>query len=436
MTKGEIDRLGQRIGESKSIDSKDLELLQEYRQTFQEPISQVFNFVLKAARRIDRHCIVTYRIKRIDTIIEKLRRFERNDKGRMNLSRMWDIAGCRCIMSVSSTEKLYQLKDVLLEEYGVDSKVNDHINTPKDSGYRSLHVYVKDKQTQKPVEIQIRNRSQHNWATLVEIVDLLYGTKQKEQGATGQLGRFLYLYSRATDLTNEEFSEMLQIERKMKVFERMSDVLTKNYLNIRRQWLKQKQYGTFFVITANKTRSEILSYPTFKDAENAYYDKYLANADSNIVLTHLSRPDFSQISVAYSNYVLAMHAFFDDYRDLVGRKIIECIRVNDYYDFFKDFKIYNSNLKYHFRNLSLEINDINACLADTSISRNQIHKWQSEIRERWSLWKKETQDFIRVLAITARGSRVKKWLIRNRIIRMTRAITAGQKEGALKHRSS
>ena len=46
----------------------------------------------------------------------------------------------------------------------------------KDSGYRSIHIYVKDHQTQKPIEIQIRNKEQHNWATLVEIVDLLYGT--------------------------------------------------------------------------------------------------------------------------------------------------------------------------------------------------------------------------------------------------------------------
>ena len=36
MTKGEIDRLGQRIGTSIEVSSEDLDKLQEYRQTFQE----------------------------------------------------------------------------------------------------------------------------------------------------------------------------------------------------------------------------------------------------------------------------------------------------------------------------------------------------------------------------------------------------------------
>lgn len=214
MTKGEIDRLGLRIGESKSISTEDLALLQEYRQTFQEPVSRVFSYVLASARKLDRHCIVTFRIKRLDTIIEKLRRFKDNQNGRMSLSRMWDIAGCRCILNVSN-DRLYHLLDTVLEEYGKESKVNDYISKPRISGYRSLHVYVKDKQTQQPVEIQIRNNEQHNWATLVEIVDLLYGTKNKELGASGSLGRFLYLYSRAPDLSNTEFSEMIKTERKL-----------------------------------------------------------------------------------------------------------------------------------------------------------------------------------------------------------------------------
>ena len=95
MTKGEIDKLGLKIGASTEVSQEDLNKLQEYRQTFQEPISNVFNFVLEFARKIDKQCIVTYRIKRIDTIVEKLRRFYRNPNGKMNRSRMWDIAGCR-----------------------------------------------------------------------------------------------------------------------------------------------------------------------------------------------------------------------------------------------------------------------------------------------------------------------------------------------------
>ncbi|MBO4840194.1 MAG: RelA/SpoT domain-containing protein [Bacteroidaceae bacterium] len=427
MTKGEIDRLGQRIGTSVEISSEDLDKLQEYRQTFQEPISRVFNYVLEAARKIDKQSIVTYRIKRIDTIIEKLRRFKDNENGSMNLSRMWDIAGCRCILNTTTDEKLFKFLKVIQKEYGMGCKVNDHITKPKDSGYRSIHIYVKDKLTQKPVEIQIRNRVQHNWATLVEIVDLLYGTKNKERGAVSRLGRFLYLYSKAKDLTKDEFSEMLKTERKMKVFERMSDVLTKNYLNIRRQWLKQKQKGSYFVITANRRSSEIISYSSFNEAEMAYYEKYQSNRDSNIVLTHIKMPDFEQISMAYSNYVLAMHAFFDDYRILVSNKIVEFLYNGEYFKFIRYFRIYTNNVKCHFRNLSMEVNGIESCKFDPEISRNQINKWRKEIVDRLQLWDRETRVFLRKIGMLSRSSSLKKWIVKNRVKQLAKAITEGQK---------
>lgn len=427
MTKGEIDRLGQKIGASAEVSQEDLNKLQEFRQTFQEPISNVFNFVLGVARKVDKQCIVTYRIKRIDTIVEKLRRFHENPNGKMNLSRMWDIAGCRCILNSTDENKLYVLLKKIQKEYGRDCKVKDYVAGQKDSGYRSIHIYVKDHQTQKPIEIQIRNKAQHNWATLVEIVDLLFGTKNKERGAESQLGRFLYLYSKAEDLTKEEFSEMLKIERKVKVFERMSNVLTRNYLNIRRQWLKQKTKGSYFVITANKNGSEIVSFPTFKEAETAYYEKYLANSDSNIVLTHLRMPDFNQISMAYSNYVLAMHAFFDDYRVLVSRKIIMCLKDGFYYKFFKYFKIYTSNVRCHFENLSLEIQSINDCNNDPTISRNQINKWVGEINTRLNLWVRETRVFLREIGRESWRNPLKRWLVKNRMKQLQKAIAEGQK---------
>ena len=427
MTKGEIDKLGLKIGASTEVSQEDLNKLQEFRQTFQEPISNVFNFVLEVARKIDKQCIVTYRIKRIDTIVEKLRRFHKNPNGKMNLSRMWDIAGCRCIFNTKDEEKLYKLLKKIQKEYGRDCKVNDYVLEPKDSGYRSIHIYVKDHQTQKPIEIQIRNREHHNWATLVEIVDLLYGTKNKERGAVSRLGRFLYLYSKAEFLTKEEFAEMIKIERRAKVFETMSKVLTRNYLHIRRQWLKQKTRGSYFVITANKKGSEIVSFQTFKEAETAYYEKYLASGDSNIVLTHLRMPEFSQISMAYSNYMLAMHAFFDDYRVMVSRKIILCIRDGYYYKFFKYFKIYTSNVKCHFENMTQEVQSINECKNEHEISRNQINKWAGEINLRLTLWVGETREFLRKIGMVSWRDPLKRWLVKNRIRQLQKAINEGQR---------
>lgn len=431
MTNGEIDRLGKRISESTGdILEEDLESLQAYRLSFQESIARVFGFVLYAASRIDRQCVVTYRIKRIDTIIEKLRRFKINSHGRMAFSNMSDIAGCRCIMNTPSNDKLYQLLTVIKNQYGEDCKINDYVQAPKESGYRSIHVYVKEPATQKKVEIQIRSKAHHNWATLVEIVDLLYNDTQKEQEGAGPLGRFLFLYSKAADLSSEEFSEMLKIERKLKVFEHMSETLSMNYLKIRIQWLTQQKNGSYFVITANKKGSDIESFQTFKAAEDAYYEKYLNNTDSNIVLTHLDNPDFSQISMAYSNYMLAMHSFFDDYRVYVAKKITESVQTKSYFEFFKDFNIYNKNLLHYFKILSREVKNVKQLTRsnNSSISRNQLNKWWKEIRERLLFWQNETQLFLNNLYSAANGNTFERWMIHNRINRMINAIKAGQKE--------
>ena len=428
MTKGDIDRLGERIGASKVVTDTDLEQLQEYRQSFQDSLSRVFSFVLKTARKIDKQCIVTYRVKRIDTIIEKLRRFRENENGEMRLSRMWDIGGCRCILNVENYDKLYLLHDAIIKEFesgGAKCKVTDHIKEPSKSGYTSLHIYVKDKITQKPIEIQIRNKAQHNWATLVEIVDLLYESKNKESGDNSPLGHFLYLFSKAKDLSENDFAEMLRIERRMRVFERMSRVLTRNYLNIRLQWLKQKVGGCYFVITANRKKSEIVSYATFREAEAAYYEKYLANSDSNIVLTYLQHPDFEQISMAYSNYVLAMHAFFDDYRAILAERIIECVNNGQYRLFLRFFKIYNSDVRYHIENLSIEVKSIDACNKNHSVSKNQINKWMKEINHRLHLWYLETDMFLQKLLRAGDGNRINRWLVKNRIRSLLKAVKEG-----------
>lgn len=427
MTNKEINKLGVRIGNAKDITQEDLSQLQEYRKSFQEPLARVFSCILKEARKIDKKAIVTYRIKRIDTIIEKVKRFRNNPNGSMQLSRMWDIAGCRCILDTSDTNKLYELLQRIQLEYPDNVKINDYVLSPKESGYRSIHIYVQDEKTQKRIEIQLRNKNQHNWATLVEILDLLYEQTNKEQGAYGKFGKFLLLYSKASALNETEFREMVKFERRNRIFEKMSDVLTSNYLNIHRQWLKQKRDGCYFVITANKKKSEICSYQTFEEAEAAYFEKYRENSDSNIVLTHLQNPNFNQISMAYSNYVLALHTFFDDYRALLAKRIITCVQEKSYLQFFKYFKVYNRDVRCHLKNMVQEIRSIQTCMNDPMISRNQLNNWLKELKDTISLWADDTRKFLRELIDVSRDSGLNRWLIKNRTNRLSKVISIAVK---------
>ena len=101
---------------------------------------------------------------------------------------MNDIAGCRCIMT-SDKEVIKLCKQLEKNEENIPFKFelrNDYINKPKESGYRSIHLKATLKSNlEKVIEIQIRSLEQHNWATLVEISDLLFLSKLKEYGEKG-----------------------------------------------------------------------------------------------------------------------------------------------------------------------------------------------------------------------------------------------------------
>lgn len=130
--------------------------------------------------------------------------------------------------------------------------------------------------------------------------------------------------------------------------------------------------------------------------------------------------------MAYSNYVLAMHTFFDDYRVLVSRKIIQCVEDRAYRKFLRYFKIYSSNVKCHIENLSLEMTSISNCNNDSTIPKEQIKKWGKELKDRLKRWFKETLGFIRTLAHTSNDNLYMRWLVKNRIHRLSKVVSKGQ----------
>lgn len=387
MTNGEIDKLGEKIGQTAgNVSAEDLQKLQEFRKTFKEPIAEVFDFVSKIANKIDKQSIVTYRIKRIDTIIRKLQRFSENENGSMKLSRMWDIAGCRCILNTNDESKLYQILSAIKKEYGENCKVNDYVLKPKESGYRSIHIYVKDKVYKKSVEIQIRNTQQHNWSTLVEIIDVLFGTKTKEGQKTKNLDEFLKLYSKRETLAREDLVKLITIGRKNRIFEQMSSMFSRNYIRVYQDWVQNRPSGCFYVIEANSNGSTIESYRSFEKAEAEYYNKYLNSKDTNIVLTHIVNADFDRICKAYSNYVLSMHAFFDEYRNFICTQILLCIEKKDRFLLGKLMNIFVRNAVCYIKNINSEISAIELCLNNTKSNRSQIIKWKKSIVRRQISW--------------------------------------------------
>ena len=117
------------------------------------------------------------RIKRMDSIRKKLRRSP------ITLDRMQDLAGIRAI--VETVDEVRRAEAWYLRRSGEQlARHDDYISSPKEGGYRSVHLirrYSGSSQAHQgqKVEIQIRTRLQHIWATAGEAIGAVRGEDLK-----------------------------------------------------------------------------------------------------------------------------------------------------------------------------------------------------------------------------------------------------------------
>ena len=70
----QLKKLGKRLRDAETPDAKDLEQLQQYRHSYKDVIAEIFSVISNCAKPICPDVISAFRIKRIDSIIGKLRR--------------------------------------------------------------------------------------------------------------------------------------------------------------------------------------------------------------------------------------------------------------------------------------------------------------------------------------------------------------------------
>lgn len=141
--------------------------------------------------------LVVQRLKRLDTICGKLMRYPD-----MELYRMQDLGGCRVILPTITD--VYRIKE-RLENSRIrhePKKTKDYIQEPNPStGYRGVHLIYKYKSDRNSdyngllVELQIRTKLQHLWATAVETVGVFTGNGLKFNQGSDKWLEFFKLVS-------------------------------------------------------------------------------------------------------------------------------------------------------------------------------------------------------------------------------------------------
>ena len=137
------------------------EALEWWRSLHARPLSTVAAnlryHVLKAEAQVDGRVEVTQRLKRQDTLVGKL------DRERGNVTQMQDIGGVRAV--VPSVPHVYRVRRRLLKSWAI-IRERDYIASPKDDGYRALHLVVR--RAGFSIEVQVRTRGQDLWANAIE----------------------------------------------------------------------------------------------------------------------------------------------------------------------------------------------------------------------------------------------------------------------------
>ena len=212
-----------------------LEVVDNWRAAHAFPL-QVFYCNL--SRKFDQY-IVAQRIKRLNSIVEKLRR-----EPRMNLWEMQDLGGCRIIVPTLLDVKkvIEEIECSRIRHKPRPSK--NYIENPKPSGYRSHHLiyrYNSDKKEEYNqnmlIEIQVRTRLQHLWATAVETMGNIVGQSLKSGAGDADALRFFSLASslfasiegmqgvpNCPESKDEIIKEMIQIDTRHRYLDRLESI--------------------------------------------------------------------------------------------------------------------------------------------------------------------------------------------------------------------
>ena len=164
-------------------DTKDLRawnrayaVVENWRTCHGLPLNVIQAGLRGRTRRVEQNVIVAQRLKRFSSIMNKLAR-----EDDMKLTQMQDLGGCRAIFSdvqaVTAAFRMYGQPEPRLYEEG-SLKCYDYIANPKEDGYRGVHVVARyyprlaarAHWSGQRIEIQLRTKLQHAFATAVETV--------------------------------------------------------------------------------------------------------------------------------------------------------------------------------------------------------------------------------------------------------------------------
>ncbi|MBI4210189.1 MAG: RelA/SpoT domain-containing protein [Candidatus Diapherotrites archaeon] len=348
-SKEQVNRAGDTlISDMATVEEKNkaLEILDNWRAIHSYPL-HIFKKRLKdvSTEKVDKSALTAQRLKRVPAIIKKLKRKYGGQQPTMRLSQMQDIGGCRAVVStIPQVKKLfedYYLKgDLKHKRVGI----KDYIAAPKEDGYRSTHIIYKffsKRQGKKEyngllIEIQLRTKLQHYWATAIETVDFFTRQAIKSNEGEKEWMNFFKLVSSAfakiencptvpntpTD-DKELYSQIKQKENELNVIKIMSGWTSAIKFFEEYTAKSSKEKPQFFLLQLDISGGEMKLSSYTKDEEQkaisdyAEAEKKSKEKEYDVVLVGVDT--IGDLRKAYPNYFVDSKEFLENLTKIIKK---------------------------------------------------------------------------------------------------------------------
>lgn len=330
-SKKKIKKVGAEIRNG-IISEESIDVVHNFREYHLYPLMLLKNHLAREAKKVSKNIVIARRLKRLPTIVDKLSRntLDGVNENRICLSRMSDIAGCRAI--VPNKKSLFALRKLLFDSGCVhEIKREKNYLSTKDSGYGGVHlIYSCYEKSQKDspwklakVEVQLRTRLQHSWATALEIIDTFENSNLKTsyEGQKGYrrffklLGLLIAEKEGFVELSNLELNniriECLELNNELGIINSLTkySFAIKAATNSQTAAQFRKKQGYFLVAFKKVTRGDEvklaaeLIFFTLNEIEDAIAKYNETEKDESIAMSALvSVEDSKSLKKAYPNY--------------------------------------------------------------------------------------------------------------------------------------
>jgi ppGpp synthetase/RelA/SpoT-type nucleotidyltranferase len=299
----------------------------DWRASHALPMRAIRADLIGRLRRMEVEGISAARIKRMLSIRKKL------NKEPGTLAQMQDLGGCRAIVkTISDVNRLIEIYRGLNSFHKIRLD-RSYIENPREDGYRSHHFVFEFAGTGdeaafngRRIELQIRSRLQHAWATAVEAVGLVRGEDLK--GGEGNPNWLRLFTLMSSELAEHEGTPVVpgapskaDREREIKALNKRLHAINmlenlRLGLQATEEWItRNTRY--FLIQYNNRDRTvRVQGYNKPVGAADSYSQtENAANAAVTTVLVEVDK--IESLKEAYPNYFLDVRLFTQHLRRVV-----------------------------------------------------------------------------------------------------------------------